>query len=308
MAREVEHVEQALSDLQASRLGPADHSDEQDVDRESSARTVADVGPRVHSAAVRSEDDLAPKERPGRRLAVTAAAVVAGLALVVLVVVFLLRPVTDDLSDSGAAAVLEPSPTPRPTAPAATPTRVPVDPSRVRLAELLADARHERQLGNLDAAIEHLSVLALIDRDDTSVLETAQGIIADLKRLAEQAAQEEDGWRAAKAHLDRARDLALRFGMETREIDRLWRNIAAMELTHRLAPTDTTALQARVGTEVDVILRSGETETGWLKAVTRTLITLETRDRFGGGYVTYDTELQVSAIEAIEYTTPVVPQ
>jgi len=300
LAKEIEFVEKALVDLQAQQEGPSPAGEPGHTAHEPEGQ---DQAPRISSAAVRPErEDLDERSQWPRRALLIAA--FAGALLAVTVAALLIRgkaPVVDQQAAEVTPAATA-SPPPSPT-PAATPEPRPTDSDGHSLPDLVSKARRAHQSGDLDRAIVHLSILAMLDRDNSQVLETVRQVIETLMQRAKAYGDDPDGLDQARAELDRARDLARRFELPMSEFNRLERRLIAMERIHRCSPRDSDQLQAQIGRQVEVILTTGDTVRGSLLEVSSETLTMETRKKVGGGgYVTYTTPIPVSGIEEVVYT------
>ncbi|PWB72233.1 MAG: hypothetical protein C3F15_11560 [Holophagae bacterium] len=138
--------------------------------------------------------------------------------------------------------------------------------SRARLADLIGQARLALQAGDLDRATDLLNEAAAVDVEAGVVRETAQELVTALVERSDQAAGNAD-WERAAGLLERARDLALRFDLSTRPIDKAVRRQGGLERYRRLGPQDISALQAAIGSRV-IVFTDGATREGRLLAVT----------------------------------------
>jgi hypothetical protein len=287
-------------DLQARRDGESAANDPGEPEAEPEER---DRGPRMSSAAVRPERENL--DDPGRRWPWALLVSVAAVVLVAVAATVLLLRGDQPVDERQTEVVTPPQPTspqPSPT-PVETPGTRPTATDGPTLPDLLSKARHAQQSGDLDRAMVQLSILAMLDRDNAAVLETAREVIGALMERAEAAGNDPDGLETARAELDRARELARRFELPMRDIDRLERRLVAMERIHRCSPRDSGTLQSLIGRQVEVVLDDGDSMQGTLLAVSPESLTLETRKKIGGGgHVTYTTPIPVSTIEEVVYT------
>jgi hypothetical protein len=297
LAREVEYVEKALLEL---------HAAEREADSKAADAPSEDelprAGPRVSSAAVRSDEEPVEGTRgPSPRLLFVL--LVAAVAVATAAGVLLLRPDAPDAADGELQPTAVPTPAPTQPTPAPEPTRTQSNPNDGgNFAELLSKARRAVQEGDVDRALVQLSILSLVERRNSEVLDTAKVVIDMLKQRAEIASLEKDGLQKVRAELDRARELARRFELPIKDIDRLERHLASTLQVHRCSPRDVDTLRSLIGYEVRVVLDSGKQIDGVLQQVTADTLTLATRSVMGGGHVAYTTPVPVADIKEVVYT------
>jgi hypothetical protein len=200
---------------------------------------------------------------------------------------------------------LIPSPTPAPVTatPSPHPTAVSVAPSRTRiptakLADELSQARLAIAREDLAGAVSHLSAAAMIDRDNTTVLEIAEQLVHRLVEEAD-AVTEWGRWTEAEQHLERARRIAMRFGIETTLIDSTARRHAAMERFSIVGPDETAAILAAVGKRVVVTLADRNRRSGRIQGLAGAVLLLEVDSDVGGGVVRYNDEIPLDTITSI---------
>ena len=188
--------------------------------------------------------------------------------------------------------------------PSPHPTAVSVAPSRTRiptakLADELSQARLAIAREDLVGAVSHLSAAAMIDRDNTTVLEIAEQLVLRLVEEAD-AVTKWGRWTEAEQHLERARRIAMRFGIETTLIDSTARRHAAMERFTIIGPDDTAALLAAVGNRVVVTLADRSQRSGRIESLASATILLEVDSEVGGGVVRYTDEIPLNTIASIK--------
>jgi hypothetical protein len=140
--------------------------------------------------------------------------------------------------------------------------------------------------GDHVGAIDHLSAAALIDRDNTGVLEIADELVGVLVNDANAAAADAR-WEDAAQILERASRVAMRFGLTTSSIDRATRRLAAMERYVIVGPDDTRAIRGSTGRRVELRMKDGSQRTGRIEGVAGTDFLLEVESDVGGGIVSY---------------------
>ena len=184
------------------------------------------------------------------------------------------------------------------------PTAVP-EPSRGRpgpsntLADEVAAARLALYYGDHEAAIDHLSAAALIDRDDTGVLEIADELVSVLVDDAETAAND-TRWEDIDPILERARRVAMRFGLETTSIDNTGRRLAAIERYVIVGPNDTRAIRSSAGRRVELSMKNGSQRSGRIEGVAGADLLLEVESDVGGGIVSYTDKVPLASITSIK--------
>ena len=167
------------------------------------------------------------------------------------------------------------------------------------LADEVAAARLALFHGDHEAAISHLSAAALINRNHTGVLEIANELVGRLVGDGEAAAA--DGrWEDAERILERARRVAMRFGIETATIDRTAQRHAAMERFVIVAPDDTRAIRSSTGRRVELSMADGSVRTGRIEGVAGADLLLEVNSDVGGGIVSYTDKVPLASITSIK--------
>jgi hypothetical protein len=187
--------------------------------------------------------------------------------------------------------------------PAPAPTSVPEPrgtpgPSNT-LSDEVAAARLALYYGDHVGAIDHLSAAALIDRDNTGVLEIADELVGVLVNDANAAAADAR-WEDAAQILERARRVAMRFGLTTASIDRATRRLAAMERYVIVGPDDTRTIRASAGRRVELRMKSGSERTGRIEGVAGPDLLLEVESDVGGGIVSYTDKVPLASITSIK--------
>ena len=192
-----------------------------------------------------------------------------------------------------------PSPTPKPP-----PTPLQREPDattspRERFAEALAQARLSLSEGDVDATVKYLSIAALIDRNDNSVIAVAEQLVDRLLGLANVAASEMK-WEEAAQNTAEARSVAKRFSLDEGRIDEAERRHAEMKLYRIVEPGETQSLRAAVGKRVEVKLENGSVLVGRIAAVDSSNLVLDIDDDVGGGIVSFTDEVPLSTIRWIK--------
>jgi hypothetical protein len=285
VGKEIAHVERSLQDLEpeaASAAGPGGSSrpsptssaaavpspekaGEQELDREEAGEDASDVS--------------IPKPiLAGFFLLVMAVAVAA--ALILKTGPFQAEPDPTPVSPTPSAV---PTPTQEPSTTPASPG--PDAPStRERFDDALAQAGLSLSERDFDGAVKYLSIAALIDRHDTSVVEMAKLV------LEEDAAQ-------ITAH---ARSIAKRFELDTHRIDAAEYRYSEMKLSRIVQPEETQTLRAAIGKQVEVKLENGSVLEGRIAGVSGSNLVLDIDDDVGGGIVSFTDEVSLSTIRWIK--------
>ena len=188
------------------------------------------------------------------------------------------------------------------TAPSPTVVREPSRPTpgaSNTLADEVAAARLALYYGDHEAAVDHLSAAALIDRDDTEVLEIARELVDRLVADAEGAVADA-GWEDAERSLERARRVAMRFGLETAAIDNTARRHAGMERYVIVGPDDTRTIRSSAGKRVELNMADGSMRKGRIEGVAGADLLLEVKSDVGGGIVSYTDEVPLASIATIK--------
>jgi hypothetical protein len=271
VAKEIAHVDRSLRELDPDSAQPAAPV----AEVASSARTGPSAGDRPADEDAIEVETVEPEKRFG-----VPRPVALGLLLVVVtivVAVLLVRNQIATLRQTAAVAtptppVTQPSPTvgadqPIAAAPTASDRPTPTPGPRARLADLVGRSRLAYRSGDIDGAISLLSQAALIDNKANSVLDTAETLVRGLIARADAAADDAQ-WTAAKNHLDRARELAVRFELSTQPIDFAAEEHRRMVRYKRLRPDDIEGIRAHAGRRIIVINHDGERFEGQIHGVT----------------------------------------
>jgi hypothetical protein len=195
------------------------------------------------------------------------------------------------------AAVSSPTPvTPSPTLP---PRDLVATPSAKELfSEALLQARLALRNGDVDEATKYLSIAALTDRQGTSVVEVANGVLDQLLQNAHAAAA--DGkWEEAATLIAQARVVASRFDLSTLRINAAEQEFAEMERYRMVEPEETEILRAAIGERVEVMLDDGSMLVGQIVGVAGQDLVLEVEDDVGGGIVSFTDEVPLATIRWI---------
>ena len=197
------------------------------------------------------------------------------------------------------------TPVPKPTpVPTSTPTpapllNTPVPVSRAELAEAVSRARLALSRGDLEAAVERLSDAALLDHRDDDVVAIAEEVIARFVHEAN-AAVAIAQWQEAEDLLERARRIAMRFGVLENEIELLARRHAAMERFEMIDPGDTTAIRNAIGRRVQVTTGDGSVLNGEIEGIDGSNLLLNMDSEIGGGSMNFTEELPLATIRSIK--------
>ncbi len=170
---------------------------------------------------------------------------------------------------------------------------------RRQFAEALSQARLALARQRLDAASEHLSEAARFDRTDDDVTEIAHGLFAAYLAAAGAAADAAD-WTAASDHLERARRIALRFGLDEGDVRAAGDRIAAMERFTWVTPDQRATLGQTVGQRVEVHLRDGGVYSGTVDGMDGSTLRLEMVREVAGGGLTYVEEVPLSDVARVK--------
>jgi hypothetical protein len=297
VGKEIAHVERSLRELApepTSSVGAGAPTSSSPTSSAASTAAPMDAG----ESLLDREKEEVEAERESVPRPILAGLVVLVLAIAVAAAVVLeIGPFeqTADPAPIPATPTAVPTPSPEPT-----PTSVPRDPnatptSRERFAEALSQARLALREGKLEEAAKYLSIAALTDRHDTSVIEVAGRVVDELIRQASVAASQAR-WEDAAASTAQARTVAIRFDLDTYRIDAAEQRFAEMERYRMVQPEDTAALRAGIGKRVEVKLENGSLLVGRISQVSGTKLVLEIEDDVGGGIVSFTDEVPRSSI------------
>jgi hypothetical protein len=297
VGREIAHVERALKELEpepAMPNRPIAPAAAASVPSDEEASTIKDL-----------PDEDEPLQEDARDGVPTP--VLAGF-FILIVAIAMAAAVIFEIGPFEPEPAATPVPVPsrvvtRPTAEPPPPTRAPRDPNatpsaRQRFLDALSQARLALRSGDVDEALKHLSIAALIDRHDTSVIEVADQIVdATLQNAA--AAAGEGRWDDAAQFTGEARTVATRFGRDTRRIDATEQSIAEMERYRIVEPVEIEVLRASIGKLVEVQLAEGSMVVGRIAGVDGPDLVLEVEDDVGGGIVSFTDSISLSDISWI---------
>ena len=293
VGKEIAHVEKALKEL-----APEEPAADTPTVPESARRTAAEPAPEPR--VPEGSDDDGPDHHVPRPVAVGLVVLLAAIVVATMIVLEVgpFRPKLPVRPAAPTAPVetrLTPSPLPtlvhKPTRPMPVPSNT--------LADEVAAARLALFHGDHEAAISHLSAAALINRNHTGVLEIANELVGRLVGDGEAAAA--DGrWEDAERILERARRVAMRFGIETATIDRTAQRHAAMERFVIVAPDDTRAIRSSTGRRVELSMADGSVRTGRIEGVAGADLLLEVNSDVGGGIVSFTDEVPLASIVTIK--------
>ena len=303
VGKEIAHIQKILSDLEpetpAATQEPAAPAP---VGAASSSARISTTAPEttaIPDEAVEDEDDIAP--RKGLPWPALIAFVVLLLAMGVSASLILkigpFREATPAPIPTPSAAPPTATPSPSPTAPPAVLSRT--RPPTVKLADELAEARLAITREDLEGVLLHLSAAAMIDRDNTTVLEIADQLVHRLVAEAD-AATVSAQWGEAERFLERARRIAMRFGIETGDIEATARRHAAMERFTIVGPDDHAAIRAATGKRVVVTLVDRNRHVGRIASLAGTVLLIEVDSDVEGGVVRYTGEIPLADITSIK--------
>jgi len=167
------------------------------------------------------------------------------------------------------------------------------------LANKIAAARLALYYGDHEKAVKHLSAAALIDRDNTGVLEIADELV-DVLVNDSNAAAADARWEDATQILERARRVAMRFGLETTTIDRTARRQARMDRYIIVGPNDTDTIRSSAGKRTELRLKDGSHRSGRIEGVAGADLLLEVESDVGGGIVSYTDKVPLASINTLK--------
>ncbi len=300
VGKEIAHVERALRDLEPERPSSAVRSS---LDRPPGVRSAPTVTAPTPPGGLTPEGE-ATDEEPTREpipqpiLAggfLFVVAVTVAMAMILEVGPFSPRPEPTPVPPTPRPL---PSPTPQPQ-PTAVRDRNAPPTTRERLSDALSQARLALLHGELDEAVKYLSIAALIDRNDTSVVETAERVVDQLIRDANSAA-DETRWDDAAAIAERARTVATRFGLDPERIDEAQRRHAEMERYRIVEPEETGVLRASTGKRVEVRLANGSVVVGRIVDIDGQNLVLSVDDDVGGGVVSFTDDIPLVSIRVVK--------
>lgn len=288
VAKEVAHVEHALEALASP--GPSEPSGaiELEAPDEAETRAVPDDDSAVEPTASPSRWAL---PRP-----------VAAILVLFLVAMAVCAAVVVHRQSTPTVVPALPDPTPRP-APPPTATPAPLRPAGpqaqspgARLAEEIGRARLALVDGDVDRAMDHISLAALVDADHATVLGAAEQVVALLVGRSDAAADAGD-WSAAEAALERAERVATRFGLDTAPIEDAAFRHRQMARYRVVQPSDLAAIRAAAGRRVTLHYRNGSTRESVIEGVADGELLLEEDTAVRGGTVTYTDRVPLTDLE-----------
>jgi hypothetical protein len=153
--------------------------------------------------------------------------------------------------------------------------------------------------GDLETAAAHLSEAARIDRTEPDLKEIAEQVVRGLVSWAESAAVNAR-WDESGPRLERAERTAMRFGVDTSEIEAARQRIAAMERFVIVGPGDRATLLRSIGRRAEVVLTEGATRTGRIDGIDGDDLVLNMDKEVGGGTVRFTEEIPLSTIRSLK--------
>jgi len=296
VGREITHVEKALKEL-----APEDPASDAPTVPESAHRTAAQPSAAAEPGeAVEGTDDDGPNHHVPRPVAVGLVVLLAAIAIATMIVLEVgpfrpKPPVRPAVPTVQVEAQVTPPPSPTLVH---NPTRPVPGPSN-KLADEVAAARLALFHGDHEAAVGHLSAAALINRNHAGVLEIAQELVGRLVGDADAAAAG-GRWEDAERILERARRVAMRFGIETTAIDRTAQRHAAMERFVIVAPDDTRTIRSSTGRRVELSMTNGSVRKGRIEGVAGADLLLDVDTDVGGGIVSFTDNVPLASIITIK--------
>ena len=296
VGKEIAHVEKAFKEL-----APEEADSDAPKTPESARRTATEPAAAAEpGAAAEGTDDDGLDHHVPRPVAAGLVVLLAAIVITTMIVLEVgpFRPKLPVRPAAPAAPVETPlTPSPLPIL-VHTPARPMPGPSNT-LADEVAAARLALFQSDHEAAIKHLSAAALINRNHTGVLEIAQELVGRLVGDAEAAAA--DGrWEDAERILERARRVAMRFGLETTAIDRTAQRHAAMERFVIITPDNTRIIRSSTGRRVELSMADGSVRTGRIEGVAGADLLLEVVSDVGGGIVSYSDKVPLASINTLK--------
>jgi len=201
-----------------------------------------------------------------------------------------------------AAASSEQIPTPPavPTTPpqASLPRSSPPGTTSESLTASIGKAREALQAGDLATTSRFLNRAALIDADDSLVLDTAASL---LRATLEQARKllDQAQWSACEQQVQAAHELALRFRLDLAPITELERELATTARYRDIELPSADTLRSAVGSWVVITLDNGEEVKGVLQTVQPSRLVVRLTSTVAGGEMDFVKELALSEISSI---------
>jgi hypothetical protein len=290
VSKEVAHVERTLEGLAGPLDGPPAPIHGPEVD------TV----PEPNEPPEEGEEDAPPLSRWTPPKPMIAVFILFMVAVAVCTAIILYENVTPTVIPE------LPSPTPPPPTPAPTATAVPrrhqgqeAPSPGARLAEEIGKARLALADGDVELAMTHISLAALIDADHAAVLGAAEQAVNLLVQRGDGAAEQGD-WPGAEAALERARGIATRFGLDPQPIEDAAARHATMTRYRKLAPTDISSLRAAAGRRITIHLKDGSTRESVADGLEGAFLVLAEDTTVRGGTVTYTDRIPLADIEYVQ--------
>lgn len=305
VGREIAHIEKVLNELEPVATVPTDETAAQ------TPVTITSSSAQISSAASQQNAEPNAEEREEEEEGPSSGPNVPWPVMIAFLVLLVAAGISGSLIlRIGPFRELPPTPVPPPTAMAVSATPTPFStspppaasrsvPPTAGLADELSQARLAIAREDLEGAVIHLSGAAMIDRDNTTVLEIAEQLVQRLVAKAD-AAAESGHWGEAEKHLERARRIAMRFGIETAPVDNAARRLAAMVRFVVIGPDDTAAIIAAVERRVVVTLIDRNRRSGRIKGLADAVLLLEVESDVGGGVVRYTDEIPLDTITSIK--------
>jgi hypothetical protein len=300
VGKEIAHVERSLQELEPAPSSPVEAGLSARPSPTSSAAVTQPVSEAEQDSAD-GEDEREPSAEGVPK------PILAGLLVLVIAVVIAAAIIFEvgPFKPKAEPTPVPPAPTPLPSpTPEPAPTPLPRDPDappgpRQRFADAMARARLSLAEGNVDETMKYLAMAALIDRNDTSVMEVAEEVVDRLLGQAFVAAGE-GRWEEAARKSAEARAVAQRFGLDESRIDAAERRHTEMEQYRIVRPGETQALREAIGKVVEVKLENGSVLVGQIAAVNRSTLVLDIEDDVGGGVVKFTDDVPLSSVRWIK--------
>ena len=301
VGKEIAHVERSLQDLEPESESAAESSGSSRPSPTSSAAAA----PSPEKAGEQELDrEEAEEDASGASIPKP---ILAGLFLLLIAVAVAAALI---LKTGPFQAKPDPTPVPpKPTAvpnPTQEPRPTPASPNpdarlstRERFDDALAQARLSLSQRDFDGAVKYLSIAALIDRHDTSVVEMAELVLDQRLRDANDAADQRR-WEDAAQITAHARSIAKRFELDTHRIDAAEYRYSEMKLSRIVQPEETQTLRAAIGKQVEVKLENGSVLEGRIAGVSGSNLVLDIDDDVGGGIVSFTDEVPLSTIRWVK--------
>jgi len=305
VGKEIAHVERTLKDLDpdpeidAPRAAPG-----YPVEGSTPARARVDTEAESEESAIEGDEEKASRWHVPMPMAIGCVVLLAAIAAATALILGI-GPFQVDRGLVEVAPTPTETPLPAPTSvPTHTPTpapllNTPVPVSRAELAEAVSRARLALSRGDLDEAVARLSEAALLDHRDDAVVAIAEQVIARFVH-ASNAAVANAQWEEAENLLERARRIAMRFGIFENEIDLIAQRHAEMERFQIISPSDTRAIRDAIGRRVEVAINDGTVLKGEIEGIDGSTLLLNMDSEIGGGKMKYTEELPIGNVRTIK--------